>query len=118
MRALFVFGLSAALVAGAQARFPGGVFKTFDGNVNLSLDFDSTGTATSYVNGESFSQGKYTVKADTLSFGTLNGPEGYSCSVGGKYLWSIAENRLTMKVVADECQIRRDYLSGLVWTRG
>jgi hypothetical protein len=118
MRALFVFGLSAALVTVTQAKFPGGVFKTSNGDANISLDFDSTGTATSYVNGERFSAGPYSAKADTLSFGVLNGPEGYSCSVGGKYLWSIADNRLTMKVVADECQVRRDYLAGMVWTRG
>lgn len=103
----------------AQAKFPGGAFKTNNGEVDITLDFDSSGTATSYVRGQLFSQGKYSVNADTLSFGTLEGPEpAYSCTVGGKYTWSFADNRLTMNVVADECQVRRDYLSGLVWTRG
>jgi hypothetical protein len=116
--ALVVFGLAGSLLVAAQARFPGGTFSTRDGDNTISLAFDSTGTVTSFVNGQHFSQGKYTTRADTLSFGTLDGPEGYGCTVGGKYTWSIADNRLTMKLVSDDCQVRINYLTAMVWTRG
>jgi hypothetical protein len=88
-----------------------------DGNSVIGLDFDSTGTVNVYVDNQAFSKGTWEAKADTLAFGPVTGPEGYSCSAGGKYLWSLAENRLTFTLLADDCQVRSEALTGLVWTK-
>jgi hypothetical protein len=117
LTAVFTFVL--LFTAATQAKtFPVGVFKANDGTNNISLDFDSTGTITAYINGETFSSGTYSAKADTLTSGPVTGPEGYACAGSGKYLWSFAENRLTMTLVTDECQVRIDAFTGLVWTKG
>jgi hypothetical protein len=115
-----MLGSVVLLTAATQgARFPGGVFKTSDGTSTIALDFDSTGKLNVYVNNESFSQGSWQVKADTLTFGTVSGPEGYSCATSAKYLWAIADNRITFTLVGtDDCQSRMDGLVGMVWTRG
>jgi len=114
-----LFSLVVLVTAAVQGvKFPVGLFKANDGTNNISLDFDSTGVITAYVNGEMFSTGTYSTKGDTLTSGPVTGPEGYSCTGSGKYLWSFAENRLTMTTIADECQVRMDAFAGLVWTKG
>ena len=108
------------LTAATQgAKFPGGVFKTSDGTSTVAIEFDSTGKLNVYVNNESFAQSSWQVKADTLTFGAMTGPEGYACSNSGKYLWAFADNRISFTLVGnDDCQSRRDGLVGMVWTRG
>lgn len=115
-----IFGLVLMLTAAVQApKFPGGVFKTSDGTTTIALDFDSTGALNVYVNNESFSNGTWQVKADTLTFGKIQGPEGYACASEAKYLWALADNRITFKLVGeDDCQTRRDGLLQMVWTKG
>lgn len=116
-----VFGLVALLTAATQGpKFPGGVFKTSDGNnTTIALDFDSTGALNVYVNNESFSNGTWSVKADTLTFGKIQGPEGYACTSEARYLWALADNQITFKLVGqDDCQTRRDGLLGMTWTKG
>lgn len=113
-----LFALVLALTAAVQgAKFPTGVIRGSDGTVTIALDFDTTGVVTSYVDNQVFSSGKYTTKADTVTFGTITGPEGYSCAGSGKYLWAFADNRMTFTLVTDECQIRLQTLTGLVWNR-
>lgn len=115
------FGLVALLTAATQGqKFPGGVFKTSDGNnTTIALDFDSTGALNVYVNNESFSNGTWSAKADTLTFGKVQGPEGYSCAAEARYLWSLGQNQITFKLVGeDDCQARRDGLLGMIWTKG
>jgi hypothetical protein len=99
-------------------KFPGGSFKTYDGQNNVSLWFDSTGSLVAYVNGEAFSRGTWESRADTLLFSALEAPEGYGCPGGAKYTWSIADSTLTVKNVDDQCEIRIQYFTGLVWTKG
>ena len=115
-----ILGLALCLTAAAQTpKFPAGIFKTTDGETTIALDFDTTGALNVYVNNDSFSQGKWEAKADTVFFGTVQGPEGYSCATSAKYLWSFADNRITFTLVGtDDCQTRRDGLVGMVWTRG
>jgi hypothetical protein len=72
-----------------------------------------------YVNNEPFSNGTWQVKADTLTFGKIQGPEGYACASEAKYLWALADNRITFKLVGeDDCATRRDGLLQMVWTKG
>lgn len=107
------------ITAAAQgAAFKGGYFKTNDGTNDIGLDFDTTGTINVYVDGQAFSRGSWESRADTLAFGPVNGPEGYSCAGSARYLWSITENRLTFTFVADDCEIRKQALTGLTWTKG
>jgi len=115
-----IFGLVVMLTAATQGqKFPGGVFKTSDGTVTIALDFDSTGALNVYVDNQAFSNGTWQVKADTLTFGKINGPEGYSCTGEAKYLWSLADDRIQFTLVgADDCPTRRDGLLGMVWKRG
>lgn len=115
-----ILGLVVLLTAATQGqKFPGGVFKTSDGTNTIALDFDSTGALNVYVNNEAFSNGTWQVKADTLTFGKVQGPEGYSCATEAKYLWSLADNRIQFTPVGtDDCQARHDGLVGMVWTRG
>jgi len=70
------------------------------------------------VDGQAFATSSWKSKADTLTFGPVNGPVESSCPGDGKYLWSIAENRITFTLVADDCQFRSQGLTGLVWTKG
>lgn len=100
------------------AKFPGGTYKAYDGQNNIALSFDSGGSLTAYVNNEAFSSGSWEAKGDTLAFGPLQGPEGYGCAAGARYTWSIAQTTLTVKVVADDCEIRKQYFTGLTWTKG
>ena len=72
----------------------------------------------STVDGQAISQSTWTAKADTLTFGPVTGPEGYNCAGSAKYLWSIADNRITFTLVADDCQFRSNGLINLVWTKG
>jgi hypothetical protein len=116
-----IFGLVVMLTAATQGqKFPGGVFKTSDGNnTTIALDFDTTGALNVYVNNEAFSKGSWSVKADTLTFGKIDGPEGYSCTGEGRYLWSLSDNRIQFALVGtDDCPTRRDGLLGMAWTRG
>jgi hypothetical protein len=112
--------LAAVTTAAVQARkFPGGSsFNATDGENNISLWFDSTGTLIAYVNGEAFSRGTWEARADTLLFSALEAPEGYGCPAGARYLWSIADDKLTVKNVNDECPIRVQYFTGFTWTKG
>lgn len=117
LTALFAFVL--LITAATQgAKFPIGLFKANNGTNNISLDFDSAGVLTAYVDGETFSRGSYQTKGDTLLSGPVTGPEGYSCAGNAKYLWSFSENRLTMTLISDECQVRIDAFTGLAWMKG
>ena len=108
-----------AVTAAAQAlKFPTGVIKGSDGTNTIALDFDTTGVITAYVNDQAFSNGSYEAKGDTIKFGTVNGPEGYSCATGGTYLWKFAENRMTFTRVTDDCEMRAGTLTSITWTRG
>jgi len=114
-------GLSALVLMATAAvhaeKFPGGVFKGTDGTNDIALEFDTTGSLLVYVNNEAFSRGTWDSVEDTLSVGALEAPEGYGCPAGGRYLWNVAENQLRMTVVADDCQIRVQYFTGLAWTK-
>lgn len=115
---LGLFVLAVIATAAVQGKkFPGGTYTAYDGTNNIALDFDSAGGLLVYVNNEAFSQGGWEVKADTIDFGPLQAPEGYGCAGSGRYLWSIAEKALTVKVVSDDCQIRVQYFTGLTWTK-
>lgn len=100
------------------AKFPGGTYKAYDGENNIALSFDSGGSLTAYVNNEAFSSGRWEAKGDTLSFGPLQAPEGFGCAGNAKYTWSIAQTTLTVKLVSDDCEIRKQYFTGLTWTKG
>ena len=105
--------------AAETAKFPGGTFKANNGTNDIAITFDSTGALNVYVDNQSFSQGTWLVKADTLTFGTITGPEGYGCGSSARYLWTFADNRLSFALVGtDDCSTRRDPLLGLTWTRG
>lgn len=99
-------------------RFAGGTFTASDGQNDIALVFDTSGSLVAYVNNEAFSRGSWDTSADTLMISPLEAPEGYGCAGSGRYLWSIADNKLTMKTVADDCEIRVQYFTGLVWTKG
>ncbi len=118
--ALLALALFAGSIAGlAQGpKFSGGYFKANDGTNDIGLEFDSTGALTAYVGNQPFSRSSWEARADTLTIGPVTGPEGYTCPGSARYLWSIAENRLTLYVVTDDCQVRVQYFTGLVWTRG
>jgi hypothetical protein len=120
-RSTSLLGLLVTLVAvigAAQvAKFPTGVFKGNDGTNTISLDFDTTGVVTAYVNAEVFSNSRYEAVADTVKFGPVNGPEGYSCANAGTYTWKLAENRLSFAMVTDDCAVRSTTLINLIWTR-
>ena len=115
-----IFGLGLMLTAATQGqKFPGGVFKTSDGTTTVALDFDSSGALNVYVNDASFSNGTWQVKADTLTFGKIQGPEGYNCTTEAKYTWALDDRTITFKLVGEDiCQSRRDGLLGMIWTRG
>jgi len=119
LAALAVLLIAVVTIARAQGRnFPGGTFTAYDGQNNIALTFDTSGTMVAYVNNEAFSRGTWDSRADTLMLSAMEAPEGYSCAAGGRYLWSLADNKLTMKTVADDCEVRVQYFTGLVWTRG
>ena len=115
-----IFGLVVMLTAAVQApKFPGGVFKTSNGTNTIALDFDSTGALNIYVDNQPFTNSTWQAKADTLTFGKMQGPEGYNCPSEGRYNWAIADNRITFKLIGeDDCQNRRDGLLQMVWTKG
>jgi hypothetical protein len=99
-------------------KFTGGFFQANNGTNDIGLDFDTTGTLNVYVDGQGFSKSTWEARADTMSFGPVTGPEGYSCDSGATYLWAITENRLTFTRVTDDCEMRLQSLTGLTWTRG
>ena len=108
-----------AITAATQAAvFKGGYFKATDGTSTIGLDFDTTGAVNVTVDGQAISQSTWTAKADTLTFGPVTGPEGANCPGSARYLWSIADNRITFTLVADDCQYRSNGLVNLVWMKG
>ena len=115
-----ILSLFILVTAAAQTpKFPGGVFRTSDGTNAIAIDFDSTGVLNVYVNNESFSNGTWRANGDTLTFGKIQGPEGYNCVSEARYRWSLTENRITFATIdPDDCQSRRDSLLGLAWTKG
>lgn len=117
-----ILALALTVTAAGQApKFPvGAVFSsTAPDNSTIALSFDSTGTLDVYVNNQAFGKSTWQVKADTMTFGPVTGPEGYACASTARYLWSITEDSLTFKVVgADDCSPRLDPLNTLVWKRG
>jgi hypothetical protein len=113
-----VFAIGLVTTAAIQSpKFPTGVFNGSGGDTNIALDFDTTGVVTAYVDNQAFSSSPFSAKADTLIFGAVTGPEGYSCAGSGRYLWALSENRMTFTRINDDCQIRIDTLTGLSWTR-
>jgi hypothetical protein len=58
------------------------------------------------------------VKKDTMVFGPVVGPEGYSCANSAKYLWSLANDVMKFTMVNDDCEVRSNALVNLVWTKG
>jgi hypothetical protein len=111
----------AVLLIGAAAQAPtlkGGFFKANNGTNVIGIDFDTTGALNVTLDGQAFSQSTWQLKADTVTFGPITGPEGYGCPAGAKYTWSIKENTVTFALVADECEVRMQSLTALVWTRG
>jgi len=117
-RVLGLFLLAVVATAAFQGKkFPGGTYTAYDGTNNIALDFDSSGALVVYVNNEAFSQGGWEARADTIDFGPLQAPEGYGCAASGRYLWSIADKALTVKALADDCQIRVQYFTGLTWMK-
>ena len=111
----------AVLLIGAAAQAPtlkGGFFKANNGTNVIGIDFDTTGALNVTLDGQAFSQSTWQLKADTVTFGPVTGPEGYGCPAGAKYTWSIKENTVTFALVADECEVRRQSLTALAWTRG
>ena len=108
-----------AITAATQgAVFKGGYFKANDGTTTIGLDFDTTGVINVFADGQAFAKSWWESKADTLTFGPVAGPEGSSCTGNGRYLWSIADNRITFTLVVDDCEFRSQGLTGLVWTKG
>lgn len=112
---IMILAITAATQGG---KFTGGYFKANDGTSTIGLDFDTTGAVNVFVDGQAFSNGTWGAKADTMSFGPVTGPEGYSCAGSARYLWALAENRLTFTLVTDDCEIRLQALTGLTWTKG
>ena len=114
------FGFFVTLTAATQVpKFPGGVFKATYNTNSLALDFDSTGALNVSVDNQAYGQSTWQVKADTITFGAVTGPEGNACPSSASYLWSFLDNRLSFTAVGtDDCSPRRDPLLGLVWTRG
>jgi hypothetical protein len=121
-RSASVIGLLVSLIAvvgAAQAtKFPVGTIKGGDGTNNYALQFDSTGALNVYVNDQMFSTGRYVTRADTITFGPHEAPEGYGCAGDGTYLWKLTENRMSFTTVKDGCQIRITTLTAVAWTRG
>jgi hypothetical protein len=117
-----MFALIVLLGAAAQSpKFPvGGVFTALDpNNTRIALSFDSTGRLDVYVDNQAFGQSTWQVNADTITFGAVTAPEGYGCPSSAKYLWSLADDRLSFTMVGnDDCSPRRDPLTGLAWKKG
>ena len=114
-----VLALAVTLIGAAQApSLKGAFFKASNGTNEIGLDFDSTGALNVSVDGQAFSQGTWRVTADTVDFGPVTGPEGYGCTDGARYLWSVKDNTITFTRLNDDCPIRSESLTSLVWTRG
>jgi hypothetical protein len=121
-RSASIVGLlfSVVAVAGAAqaSKSPVGTIKGGDGTNNYALQFDSTGSLNVYVNDQFFSSGRYVSRADTITFGPHQAPEGYGCAGDGTYLWKLTENRMSFTTVKDDCQVRITTLTAVAWTRG
>ena len=115
-----IFAIALALTAATQAAPLKGTYFTANNGTNvIGLSFDSTGTLYVDVDGQAFSNTTWESRADTVTFGPVtSAPEGYNCASGARYLWSIAEARLTFTLVNDDCEIRLQSLTSLGWTKG
>ena len=116
LAAIFFVVLAVSAIA-QGAKFPGGYFTANNGDNDIGLDFDSTGVINVYVDNQAFSKGTWDAKADTMNFGAVEGPEGYGCPGSARYLWALAENKLSFSLLADDCQVRSQALTALVWTK-
>ena len=115
--------LTTALFVGALAQSPafkGGYFKAMppDGSPAIALDFDTSGTINVYVGDQEFSKSSWETKKDTMVFGPVTGPEGYGCANSATYLWALADNVLSFKLLKDDCEVRSNALINLVWNKG
>jgi len=115
--------LTTALVVAALAQSPsfkGGFFKATppDGSAAIGLDFDSSGAIDVYVDNQAFSKGSWEIKKDTMFFGPVTGPEGYGCANSASYLWALADDVLSFKLLKDDCEVRSNALVNLVWKKG
>ena len=113
--------ITTALVVGALAQSPtfkGGYYKTTDGTTQIGLEFDTSGTINVFIDNQAFSKSSWEVRKDTMLFGPVDGPEGYSCANGATYLWALANDVMSFRMVKDDCEVRSNALVNLVWTRG
>ena len=115
--------LTTALVVGVFAQSPtpkGGYFKATppDGSPPIGLEFDSSGTINVYVGDQAFAKSSWEIRKDTMVFGPVAGPEGSSCANSASYLWALADNVLSFKLLKDDCELRMTPLVNLVWTKG
>jgi hypothetical protein len=113
--------LTTALIVGALSQSPtfkGGYFKATDNTTQIGLEFDTSGAINVYIDNQAFSKSSWETKVDTMLFGPVVGPEGYSCANGATYVWALAENVLKFTLVKDDCEVRSNALINLVWTKG
>ena len=115
--------LTTALIVGVLAQSPtpkGGYFKATppDGSAPIGLEFDSSGAINVYVGDQAFAKSSWEIRKDTMVFGPVVGPEGNSCANSASYLWALADNVLSFKLLKDDCEVRSNALINLVWTKG
>jgi hypothetical protein len=116
--------LTTALIVGALAQnptFKGGYFKATppDGSAPIGLEFDSSGAINVYVGDQAYAKSSWEVRKDTMVFGPVVGPDASgSCANSASYLWALADNVLSFKLLKDDCELRSGPLVNLVWTKG
>ena len=115
--------LTTALVIGVLAQSPspkGGYFKATppDGSPPIGLEFDSSGTINVYVGDQAYGKSSWEIRKDTMVFGPVVGADGSGCTNSASYLWALADNVLSFKLLKDDCELRMTPLVNLVWTKG
>lgn len=116
-----LLAIAVTVGAAAQGAFPSSsTFRATDPEgTAIAFSFDTSGTLTTYVNGQQFSSISYKVTGDEVSFREITSPADYSCGDSqGRYKWKLEGNQLVFTLVSDTCDLRSRYLTGLAWTRG
>lgn len=112
---------SVAVAAGGPGKFQtklaGKGAKTehgqLDGTWTITLS-STSGKLRLTWNGRKAGGGTYAISGSTIRFKPKKGGQ---CKTNAKYRFKLASNKLTFTALTDTCTVRRDVLTGHLWTR-
>jgi hypothetical protein len=114
-----VFVSSTSTLIAQTPEFTKGTYVAHRGqepSATIAMTFGDEGKLTVKVNGQTMVEGKYAVKGDRIEFLDQTGQMACGAGQNATYAWKLDGKKMTLKVVEDQCDGRRNSLTSSEWT--